>query len=102
MSSNTQKHTFREITALILCFKVLLCQVRHLSPVPELGLSTEDISIMTGDEFAFSTCAFTSKLVGLPHVVGSTILVELAGGSHYRVEIPPLCSTALGEFALIL
>ena len=76
---------------------ILVFQVGHLSPVPELAMSTEDISIITTDEFAFSACGFPSKLVGLPHVVGSTILVELVGGNHYRVDIPPLCSTELGK-----
>nr|XP_002122497.2 anaphase-promoting complex subunit 1-like [Ciona intestinalis] len=69
--------------------------VGMLSPVPELDYTGNDISILTGDEFAFSTSGFSSRLVGLPHVVGSTLILEVAGGNNYRAEVPQLCSSEL-------
>jgi len=67
-----------------------------LSPVPELACSGEDIGVLTGDEFAFTNRDFMSKVSAITHVVGSTLILQVAGGRHYRVGIPELCSSDLG------
>nr|CAB3234793.1 anaphase-promoting complex subunit 1-like [Phallusia mammillata] len=77
-----------------------LDEVGLLSPVPELAYSGSDINILTGDEFAFSTSAYTSKLSGIPHVVGSTLVLEIASGKLYRVYVPSLCSSELVDTCL--
>uniref|UniRef100_H2Y7X7 Anaphase-promoting complex subunit 1 middle domain-containing protein n=1 Tax=Ciona savignyi TaxID=51511 RepID=H2Y7X7_CIOSA len=70
-------------------------EVGLLSPVPELEYTGNDISILTGDEFAFSTSGISSRLIGLPHVVGSTLILEVTGGANYRADVPQLCTSEL-------
>ena len=73
-----------------------------LSPVPELNVTGEDMSILAGgDEFAFTTCtSYSPKLTGLPHVVGSTLILEVLNGGNYRIDVPKLSLTKLGNYCV--
>lgn len=70
-----------------------------LSPVPELLMSGEtDLSLRAIDEFSFGNAGSVSTaLTGIPHVVGSYIVLQVSNGSYHKMEVPQFCTTSLGE-----
>lgn len=72
-------------------------KVGLLSPVPELAQSGDvDLSLLTVDDYPFTSTTNTSPIIALPHVVGTDLVLEHSNGSFFRTAVPPLCTTTLG------